>query len=224
MTSLEDIREDNWASLLPGDKTGESLKLIYIIPEKEGDENNLSEFKSSLSVSRSTIRNWTDDLMDEGFVEKKEGRKTKLYLTDKGRRLRDIIKPLFLDAEMVRKEIEKFKTKYLRYPDREELSKRIGREVEDNEVSYQEPDEKTKKAAEDKLTKVVNQALIIYTSDDKTYYEDNSRFEEGWEYYQENKDLMEKFENRSGYGYEVPDKLKPYVNEAYMSSTTLDSP
>ncbi|MFB6144365.1 MAG: hypothetical protein ABEJ98_03570 [Candidatus Nanohaloarchaea archaeon] len=201
-----------------------------LIEEGAANKKKLNERTNKTGPgSNHTVRNWLNDLEDEGVVriEKKKNNETKIRFTEDGRQIADIIRPLFASKTQIEKEIKLFRSRYLRYPDKSELSQRIGREIKNNELSaledYSEPDLERKKKAKEELQEIIKSCLIIrhynITAEEIEERADKKGLKQAAEYYQENKELIEDFE-RVGEGrtYRCPRELENFIESREMKA------
>lgn len=178
--------------------------------------------------SRGSVYRWVKELKNESVivVEKEDG-ENDINLTKEGEDIVDIIKPLFSSKTEIEKEINGFRSKYLRNPDREELNEIIGREVKDSTIKtlekYSEPSEKLRKEAKADLQEILKNCLIIIHYDiepDKILNESDSKeLKEAAKYFIEHKDILEDFEKvRDGRTYRCPPEIENFVESREMKA------
>lgn len=174
-TSLIDLLEDRYSK---------KLREIYIVGKlEEKDENYQQKIGNKLPGKANTNvkrfeRNYKRE-KDKLIEHRSEGDNKKNYysLTEEGRRFYNVIRPLFIRLSDIKDFVEDFRSKNLRYPDREEIEDNIGRSLTETELKRLDildraPDDRFKEKKAEELFEII----VWYVADNSEKVESNGQF------------------------------------------------
>lgn len=205
------------------------LTLLYQIHKnKEESLNKEKLIEMKETPSRSSVYNWLDDLEESEIVTTEiEDSENDIKLTKEGQEIAEIIKPLFSSKSEIEDEIKRFRSKYLRNPDRKELNEIVGREVKDSTINtlekYSEPSDKLREEAKQDLQNILKNCLIIIHHDvepeEILNKSETKDLREAANYYIEHEEILDDFEKvGDGRTYRCPKELENFVKSREMKA------